>query len=169
MALFLEDSKKVTRKKAPIPERDAEHYDALYNALEPTVGKNNLKNLKSLGTKKEYNKKGVDAKNGKEGNVKYIDVDVAKKRMQRMNPNDIKQGGQRAYNFYKKTVERARSQEKVQPVQPPKPTSNASLKPQITKEKKIETPSGTIKYTVTAEERKIRKIYLPESKIMKLM
>lgn len=165
MALFLEDSEKVTRKKAPIPEKDAEYYSALYDALEKNVDKNELKNLKSLGTKKEYNKRGPNAKNGKENNVKYISFDVAKKRMQRMNPNDIKQGGEKAYNFYKKTVERARSQEKVQPVQPPKPTSNAELKPQITKEKKIETPNGTIKYTVTAEN-KIRKIYIPESRII---
>ena len=156
MALFLEDSEKVTQRKAPVPKKDAEYYSALYNALEPVVGKNSLKNLKSLGTKKEYNKKGADQKNGKENNVKYIGVDVAKKRMQRMNPNDIAQGGERAYNFYKKTVERARSQEKVQPVQPPKPTSNASLKPEVTKEKKIETPNGTIKYTVTAENRIIK-------------
>ena len=155
MALFLEDSEKVTQRKAPVPKKDAEYYSALYNALEPVVGKNSLKNLKSLGTKKEYNKKGPDQKNGKENNVKYIGVDVAKKRMQRMNPDDITQGGERAYNFYKKTVERARSQERVQPVQPPKPTSNASLKPEVTKEKKIETPNGTIKYTVTAENRVI--------------
>ena len=155
MALFLEDSDKVTKRKAPIPKKDAEYYSALYNALEPVVGKNNLKNLKSLGTKKEYNKKGADQKNGKDNNVKYVNVDVAKKRMQRMNPDDIAQGGQKAYNFYKKTVERARSQEKVEPVQPPKPTSNASLKPEVTKEKKIETPNGTIKYTVTAENRVI--------------
>lgn len=153
MALFLEDSQKVTQRKAPVPKKDAEYYSALYNALEPVVGKNKLKNLKSLGTKKEYNKKGVDQKNGKENNVKYIGVDVAKKRMQRMKPNDISQGGERAYNFYKKTVERARSQEKVEPVQPPKPTSNASLKPEVTKEKKIETPNGTIRYTVTTENR----------------
>lgn len=155
MALFLEDSQKVTQRKAPVPKKDAEYYSALYNALEPVVGKNKLKNLKSLGTKKEYNKKGVDQKNGKENNVKYIGVDVAKKRLQRMKPNEISQGGERAYNFYKKTVERARSQEKVEPVQPPKPTSNASLKPEVTKEKKIETPNGTIRYTVTTENRVI--------------
>ena len=155
MALFLEDSQKVTQRKAPVPKKDAEYYGALYNALEPVVGKNSLKNLKSLATKEEYNKKGADRQNGKVNNVKYIGVDVAKKRLQRMKPNDISQGGERAYNFYKKTVERARSQEKVQPVQPPKPTSNASLKPEVTKEKKIETPNGTIKYTVTAENRVI--------------
>lgn len=156
MALFLEDSQKVTQRKAPVPKKDAEYYSALYNALEPVVDKNKLKNLKSLGTTKEYNKKGVDRQNGKDNNVKYIGVYVAKKRLQRMKPNDISQGGERAYNFYKKTVERARSQEKVQPVQPPKPTSNASLKPEVTKEKKIETPNGTIRYTVTTESKNIR-------------
>ena len=169
MALFLEDSQKVTQRKAPIPKKDMEYYNALYNALEPIVGKNKLKNLKSLGTKKEYNKKDAGQKNGKDNNVKYVNIDVAKKRMQRMNPSDVTQGGEKAYNFYKKSIERARSQEKVQPVQPPKPTSNASLKPEVTKEKKIETPNGTIKYTVTTEERKIRKIYIPENRIIGLI
>lgn len=145
MALIFEDSHKVTRRKAPIPERDRKYYSALYNALEPTVGKNNLKNLKSLGSTKKYNKKGADSKmNGDDQNLNYVSVEDAKKRMERMNPNDITQGGQKAYDFYKRTIQRARSQEKISPVEPPKPTSNAVKAPEIEKPTTIDKPGGTI-------------------------
>jgi hypothetical protein len=114
------------------------------------MGKNNLKNLKNLATDKTYNKKGDDKKqNGKDSNVNYVNVDVAKKRMERFPNNQLQQiaqGGQLAYNIYKKGVERARSQEKVQPIEPPKPTSNADTRPSDVKQKKIELPSGTITY-----------------------
>jgi len=136
MALFLEDSQKVTRRKAPVPERDKQFYSAWYNALKNIVPKNNLKNLKSLASTKRYNKKGDVKLNGKEENTTYVSVEDAKKRMERMNPNDMTQGGQRAYNFYKKTVERARGQEKVSPVEPSKPTTNA-VKPKKVEPAKI--------------------------------
>lgn len=156
MAIVFEDSQKVTRRKAPVPKNDRLYYGALYNALEPIVGKNKLKNLKNLATVKKYNKKGGNSDtNGKKDNANYVNVDVAKKRMERMNPNDITQGGQKAYDFYKKTIERARSQEKVSPVEPPKPTSNASLKPSETEIETIKSPNGKITYSVTAENRMI--------------
>lgn len=150
MPLFIEDSQKVTNRKIPIPKNAQKIFSALYNALEPNMGKNNLKNLKNLATDKTYNKKGDDKKqNGKDSNVNYVNVDVAKKRMERF-PNSqlqqMAQGGQLAYNIYKKGVERARSQEKVQPIEPPKPTSNADTRPSDVKQKKIELPSGTITY-----------------------
>lgn len=150
MPLFLEDSQKVTNRKIPIPKNAQKIFSALYNALEPNMGKNNLKNLKNLATDKTYNKKGDDKKqNGKDSNVNYVNVDVAKKRMERFPNNQLQQmaqGGQLAYNIYKKGVERARSQEKVQPIEPPKPTSNADTRPSDVKQKKIELPSGTITY-----------------------
>ena len=157
MAIIFEDSEKVTRKKSPIPLKDREYYGALYNALEKIVPKNNLKNLKSLASTKHYNKKGNNKLNGKDQNVNYVSVEVAKKRMQRMNPNDIKQGGQKAYNFYKKTLERARNQEKVSPVAPPKPT-NADVKPTKIEKETIKTPSGKITY-MTSENKIIRESY----------
>ena len=150
MPLFIEDSQKVTNRKIPIPKNAQKIFSALYNALEPNMGKNNLKNLKNLATDKTYNKKGDDKKqNGKDSNVNYVNVDVAKKRMERFPNNQLQQmaqGGQLAYNIYKKGVERARSQEKVQPIEPPKPTSNADTRPSDVKQKKIELPSGTITY-----------------------
>ncbi len=143
MALFLEDSQKVTRRKAPVPLKDRQYYSAWYNALEKVMPKNNLKNLKSLASTKNYNKKGDDSVNGKEQNTSYVSVEDAKKRMQRMNPNDITQGGQKAYNFYKKTVERARSQAEVSPIEPPKPT--ASVKPSNVNISKQSIPTSKIK------------------------
>ena len=143
MALFLEDSQKVTRRKAPVPLKDRQYYSAWYNALEKIMPKNNLKNLKNLATTKAYNQKGNDKLNGKEQNTSYVSVEDAKKRMERMNPNDITQGGQKAYNFYKKTVERARSQAKVSPVEAPKPTAN--VKPSNVNITKQSVPTAKIK------------------------
>ena len=143
MALFLEDSQKVTRRKAPVPLKDRQYYSAWYNALEKIMPKNNLKNLKNLATTKAYNQKGNNKLNGKEQNTSYVSVEDAKKRMERMNPNDITQGGQKAYNFYKKTVERARSQAEVSPIEPPKPT--ASVKPSNVNITKQSIPTSKIK------------------------
>ena len=151
MALFLEDSQKVTQRKIPIPKNAQKVFSALYNALEPNMGKNNLKNLKNLATNKTYNKKddNNNKTNGKEQGVNSVNVDVAKMRKSRW-PNDplqqMAQGGQLAYDLYDKGIERARSQEKVQPVQPPKPTTNADTKPSDVSTKTIELPNGTISY-----------------------
>ena len=156
MALIFEDSEKVTMRKSPIPEKDREYYGALYNALEKVTPKNNLKNLKSLASTKKYNKKGADSKmNGDEQNLNYVSVEDAKKRMERMNPNDITQGGQRAYNFYKKTIQRARSQEKVSKVAPPKPTAN-DAKPMSPKVKKMKLNNSLITMNLANENRLIR-------------
>lgn len=150
MALIIEDSQKVTQRKIPIPKNAQKVFSALYNALEPNMGKNNLKNLKNLATDKTYNKKGdnSDKVNGKEQGVNYVNIDVAKKRKERWPNNSLQQmaqGGQLAYDLYDKGIKRARSQEKVQPVEPPKPTSNATEPPEV-KVKQIEMPSGTISY-----------------------
>ena len=150
MALIIEDSQKVTQRKIPVPKESQKVFSALYNALEPNMGKNSLKNLKNLATDKTYNKKGNTTKtNGKEQGVNYVNIDVAKMRKSRW-PNDplqqMAQGGQLAYNLYDKGIERARSQEKVSLVEPPKPTSDADTKPNNVKVKKIELPSGTISY-----------------------
>ena len=171
MAIIFEDSEKVTRRKSPVPLKDMQFYDALYKALEKIVPKNKLKNLKSLSTTKNYNKQGNDKVNGKEQNVKYVSVDDAKKRMQRMSPNDITQGGRKAYDFYKKTIKRARNQEKekVPEVEPPKPTSNDNLKAPELKQKSIKTPNGNISY-ITSEniDRDKKKIYITEEQIVRL-
>ena len=150
MALIIEDSQKVTQRKIPVPKNAQKVFSALYNALEPNMGKNNLKNLKNLATDKTYNKKGdnSDKINGKEQGVNYVNIDVAKKRKERWPNNPLQQmaqGGQLAYDLYDKGIERARSQEKVSPVEPPKPTSNAT-EPLEVKVKQIEMPSGTISY-----------------------
>ena len=39
MALFLEDSQKVTRRKAPVSLKDRQYYSAWYNALEKVMPK----------------------------------------------------------------------------------------------------------------------------------
>lgn len=170
MALIIEDSQKVTQRKIPVPKNAQKVFSALYNALEPNVGKNNLKNLKNLATDKTYNKKGVNTKaNGKEQGVNSVNVDIAKMRKSRW-PNDplqqMMQGGQLAYDLYDKGIERARSQEKVEPVEPPKPTSDADVKPSDVKIKQIELPSGTISYNENKNFGK--KIYITEKQIINL-
>ena len=169
MALFLEDSQKVTQRKIPVPKNAQKIFSALYNALEPNMGKNNLKNLKNLATDKTYNKNGEKA-NGKEQGVNYVNVDVAKMRKKRW-PNDplqqMAQGGQLAYNLYDKGIERARSQEKVSPVEPPKPTSNADTKPSEIKTKGIEMPSGIIRYNENVNGDN-KKIYITEKQMIRL-
>ena len=170
MALIIEDSQKVTQRKIPVSKDAQKYFSALYNALEPTMGKNNLKNLKNLATDKTYNKKGdnSDKVNGKEQNVNYVNIDVAKKRKERWPNNQYKQiaqGGQIAYDLYDKGIKRARSQEKVSPVEPPKPTSNAT-KPQEVKVKQIEMPSGTISYNENKENNK--KVYISENQLINL-
>jgi len=168
MALIIEDSQKVTQRKIPVPQNAQKIFSALYNALEPNMGKNNLKNLKNLATNKTYNKEGEKA-NGKEQGVNYVNIDVAKMRKSRW-PNDplqqMAQGGQLAYDLYDKGIERARSQEKVQPVEPPKPTSDADTRPSDVKVKNIELPSGTISYNESKQKGK--KVYITEKQIINL-
>jgi hypothetical protein len=169
MALIIEDSQKVTQRKIPVPKNAQKIFGALYNALEPTMGKNNLKNLKNLATDKTYNKKGDNSNktNGKEQGVNYVNIDVAKKRKERWPNNPLQQmaqGGQLAYDLYDKGIKRARSQEKVSPVEPPKPTSNATEPPEV-KVKQIEMPSGTISYN---ENRGNKNIYITERQLINL-
>ena len=171
MALFLEDSQKVTQRKIPIPKNAQKVFSALYNALEPNMGKNNLKNLKNLAINKTYNKKddNNNKTNGKEQGVNSVNVDVAKMRKSRW-PNDplqqMMQGGQLAYDLYDKGIERARSQEKVSPVEPPKPTTNA-VKPQEVKTKEIKGSNGTVTYTENTNKNS-KKVYINEEQLIKL-
>jgi hypothetical protein len=65
-------------------------------------------------------------------------------------------GGELAANLYRKGIERARGTKEVEAVKPPKPTTNADLKPADIKPETIKTPSGKITYTVTAENRIIK-------------
>ena len=177
MALIIEDSQKITQRKIPVPKNAQKIFGALYNALEPTMGKNNLKNLKNLATDKTYNKKGdnSDKINGKEQGVNYVNIDVAKKRKERW-PNNplqqIAQGGQLAYDLYDKGIKRARSQEKVSPVEPPKPTTQKASKPEIPKAKEIPMPNGKIKLAASVEPKKVmsegKKVYITEEQVLKI-
>ena len=134
MALFLEYSDKVKNKKYPITKPVRQHASALYNALEKLVPKNNLKGLKDLATLKKYNIKGANSKNnGEDTNIKYITTDDAIKRLQR---KGYGVGDAFIQNFLKKCVDKSTSQEKVSPVEPPKPTTNA-VKPKNVEPTKI--------------------------------
>jgi hypothetical protein len=143
MALFLEYSDKVKNRKYAITKPVRQHASALYNALEKLVPKNNLKGLKDLATTKKYNIKGANSKNnGKNTNIKYITTDDAIKRLQR---KGYGVGDAFIQNFLQRCVDKSTSQEKVSPVEPPKPTSNAVKAPEV-KQKTIEKPSGTISF-----------------------
>ena len=183
MAIIFEDTKNVLKKKIPITDKEQKECSNTYNALKKTVPKNNLKALKFFATKKTYNRKGIDSKrngeinNGEmsnDGKTKYVTVDKAKSIVHQRPPylpNKI-------YDLLNKGIQRARSQEKVSPVEPPKPTSNAKVKPSDVKQKKISTPNGDITYSVTAENKVIdwaeqvkksqKKIYISEKKLLKL-
>ena len=165
MAIIFEDSAKVTKKQIPIPQNAKNVFKAMKKIYEPYLDKNipGSKILKSLGSDKKYNKKGANAQtNGKEIKQDSVNVNDAKVRLHRMNKlpkNSIQyqlNGGELAANLYRKGIERARGTKEVEAVKPPKPTTNADLKPADTKPETIKTPSGKITYTVTAENRIIK-------------
>lgn len=168
MAIIFEDSAKVTKKQIPIPQNAKNVFKAMKKIYEPYLDKNipGSKILKSLGSDKKYNKKGANAQtNGKEIKQDSVNVNDAKVRLHRMNKlpkNSIQyqlNGGELAANIYRKGIERARGTKEVEAVKPPKPTTNADLKPADTKPETINTPSGKITYTVTAENRIIREAF----------
>jgi hypothetical protein len=167
MALVLEYSDKVKNRKHPIPKQLRQYSSALYNALEKITPKNQLKGLKDLATTKKYNRKGADSKtNGKNSNVKFITTDDAIKRLQRMDKNDITKGGIVVNNFLKQCVNKSTSQEKVSPVEPPKPTTNA-VKPPEVKTKEIKGSNGTVTYTENTNKNS-KKVYINEEQLIKL-
>jgi len=178
MAIIFEDSAKVTKKQIPIPQNAKNVFKAMKKIYEPYLDKNipGSKILKSLGSDKKYNKKGANAQtNGKEIKQDSVNVNDAKVRLHRMNKlpkNSIQyqlNGGELAANIYRKGIERARGTKEVEAVKPPKPTTNADLKPADTKSETIKTPSGKITYTVTAENKQRKKIYLSEQAINRLL
>jgi len=164
MALIFEDSQKVTKKQIPIPQNAKKVFKAMKKIYEPYLDKNisGSKILKSLGSDKKYNKKGANANsNGDEIKQDSVNVNDAKVRLHRMNKlpkNSIEyqlNGGELAASIYKKGIERARGTKEVEAVKPPKPTSNAALKPNKVGQESISTPNGKITYTVTSENRVI--------------
>jgi hypothetical protein len=176
MALFLEDSQKVTQKKIPIPQNAKKVFKAMEKVYEPYLDKAEGGHvLKSLASDKHYNNKGNNAdNNGEKKKIDTVSVDDAKVRLHRMDkfsPNSIQYqmfGGELAKNIYKDGIEKARSVSTVDAVKPPKPTSNAEVKPAVVKTKEISTPNGKISYTVTAENKKPKKIYISEDAVRKI-
>lgn len=165
MALIFEDSEKVTKKQIPIPQNAKKVFKAMKKVYEPYIDKNinGSKILKSLGSDKKYNKKGVNSNtNGDEIKQDSVNVNDAKVRLHRMNKlpkNSIEyqlNGGELAANIYRRGIERARGTKEVEAVKPPKPTSNATVKPSKVGLETIKTPNGKIKYTVTSENRIIQ-------------
>jgi len=162
MAIIFEYSDKIKNKKNPIPKGIRRYARNLYGALEkitPKNDKNDLKGLKALASTTNYNKKGAESKeNGKENTAKTITTNDAITRLSRYPKNDImgqlKQGGEPVRQFLKRCVAKSARQEKVPPVEMPKPTSNA-VKPSSVNSKSINMPNGKITYNVTAENKKI--------------
>jgi len=176
MALFLEDTEKVTQKQIPIPQNAKKVFKAMEKVYEPYLDKAEGGHvLKSLASDKHYNKKGNNTdNNGEKKKVDTINVDDAKVRLHRMDkfsPNSIQYqmyGGELAKNIMKNGIQHARGVQTVDIVKPPKPTSNAEVKPAVVKTKEIETPNGKISYTVTSENKKPKKIYISEEAIKTL-
>ena len=180
MALFLEDSEKVTQKQIPIPQNAKKVFKAMEKVYEPYLDKVEGGHvLKSLASDKHYNKKGENADkiNGDDKKIDTINVDDAKVRLHRMNkfsPNSVQYqmyGGELGKNIMKQGIERARGVNTVDAVKPPKPTSDADIKPATVKTKEITTPNGKISYTVTTENKKAvnnKKVYITEEQIITL-
>lgn len=165
MAIIFEDSAKVTKKQIPIPQNAKKVFKAMKTIYEPYLDKNvpGSKILKSLGSDKKYNKKGTNSKqngeNVKQDSVNVNDAKVRLHRMNKLNKNSIEyqlNGGELAANIYRKGIEQARGVKEVDIVKPPKPTTNADLKPSSIETKEINTPNGSIKYTVTTESKIIK-------------
>lgn len=197
MAIIFEDSEKVSKKKVYIPNNAKKVFKAMKNIYKPYLDKNipGSKILKSLGSDKKYNKKGTEGgENGEKIKQDSISVDDAKVRLHRMNKlpkNSIQyelNGGEVAANIYRDGIAHARGVKGVDAVKPPKPTSNADVKPSSIKQEKISTPNGNITYNVTSEnkiikesnsgskefseitesvERSKKKIYITEKQIIK--
>ncbi len=177
MAIFFEDTEKVSKKQITIPLNAKKVFKAMEKVYEPYLDK--VKGghiLKSLASDKQYNKKGNKSKeNGKDSSLDTISVNDAKVRLHRMNkfsPNSIQYqlyGGELAKNIMKNGIEHSRSVQTVDMVKPPKPTSNASVKPSVVKTKEIKAPNGTITYTVTSENKvNNKKIYITERQVINL-
>jgi len=171
MALFLsEDSKKVTKKKIPIPKNTKKIFKAMKSVYKSYLDKNypGSKILKSLGSDREYNKKGKNSHlNGNGTRQDYVSVEDAKVRLHRMNKlpkNSIEyelNGGELAANLYRKGIQQARGVKKVDAVQPPKPTANISPDVEINA-KEISVPNGKITFNMTSEGRIINEAFSDE-------
>ena len=171
MALFLsEDSKKVTKKKIPIPKNTKKIFKAMKSVYKSYLDKNypGSKILKSLGSDREYNKKGKNSHlNGNGTRQDYVSVEDAKVRLHRMNKlpkNSIEyqlNGGELAANLYRKGIQQARGVKKVDAVQPPKPTANISPDVEINT-KEMSVPNGKITFNMTSEGRIINEVFSDE-------
>lgn len=175
MAIIFEDSAKVTKKQIPIPQNAKKIFKAMNKIYEPYIDNNvsGSKIMKSLGSDKKYNKRGANSKkNGEKVEQDSVNVNDAKVRLHRMGKlpkNSIEyqlNGGELAANIYRKGIEQARGVGEVDAVKPPKPTSNADIKPSNVETKETDTPNGTIRYTVTSESKKT--VHITENQILKL-
>lgn len=155
MALFLEDTSKVTKKQIYIPNNAKKIFKSMEAIYEPYIDKNidGSKIIKSLASDKQYNKKGsLSKKNGEQGmdSVSVEDAKVRVHRQDNLNPNSIEYqlyGGKLANDILKRGIESSRGVKGVETVKPPKPTS-ASVSNTSSKEldKEIKPQNGIMTY-----------------------
>ena len=163
MALFLEDTKEVTKKQISIPQNAKKVFQSIKKVYEPYLNKpiKGAKIIKSLASDTSYNTKDKNT-NGNEIKQKKIPFDVAKKRLERQSQlprNSIEYqlyGGDLAYNINKKGIESARNVQSVDKVKPPMPTAKNATKPKEIAPKEIQKPNGKITYN---ESRRILREY----------
>lgn len=131
MALFFEDTNKVTKKQIYIPNNAKKIFKSMESIYEPYIDKNmdGSKIMKSLASDKQYNKKGESSsKNGSKGmdSVSVEDAKVRVHRQDKLDPNSIEYqlyGGKLANDILKRGIESSRGVKVVDAVKPPKPTS----------------------------------------------
>jgi hypothetical protein len=191
MALIFEDFVDSAKgKKVAIPKKTSETLKAYKDGIEARLGKSTDINmlpgggvLKKWSSSVQYNNKGAGKKNnGKKETPPSATPNDANVFLTRMNKSLAKYGtkspkntvyaseaGKMMADTAKGIVKKGRLEGmKVQPVKPPKPTANSDVKPTITKTKEISVPNGKISYTVTAENKKSKKIYVSENTLQSL-
>ena len=147
MPLFLEDKEKVQKKKIQIPQNAKKVFKAMEKVYEPYLDKvqggHVLKHL--ARTTDDPGKDTVTVNNAK----------VIMHRQGQFSPNTVQYqlyGGELGRNIFKAGIAKERRVDTVDAVKPPKPTSDAQLKPSTIKTKDVNVPGGKISY-VTSEGR----------------
>ena len=161
MPLFLEDSQKVANKGIEIPSNAKKVFKAMEKSYEPyldTVQGGHV--LKRLARTPKNDKKAKTEKEKQDRSKLSVDnAKVILHRQSKFSPNSIQYqlyGGELGRNILKKGTERARGVNKVDAVKPPKPTTNAQLKPQKPSSKDISTPNGGKIRQIKTENRIIK-------------
>ena len=159
MPIFLEQNKKIEDKTIQIPQKTKMVFKQMEKQLEPynTSGGAVIKRLArtpetDLGERSDKEKED-------RSKLTANNAAVILTRQSKVPVNSIayqQYGGDIGRRLLKRELNRIRSANKVGEVEPPKPTSNAQLKPKPPKAKEVTTPDGGKVTTITSEGKLIK-------------